>query len=640
MVIRARVSDLKAKTSEHDRVQSLREHRLVQLDRESRARARISLHFSWAPRIVRRKAAHVQLVADNKAQRAREAVEELARTQERARSVSVAVELNRAAAARREVALAQRAEDAKEAIALEAKEAKRAIARDAKDEKRARVLQRKAEQDERTARVQSQVEAEERARRAREAAEEAEAAARARIAEAAAEVEKARAREEAREAREREAARVAEEQRRREEDEALQNELKRRDAQSKADRKLGHTLAKQKRAMLAAAFPQWREAAAAVKMARSMHKLRCAEQQRCNAIIREGLKQKADNKAEARARREEKVLHEREARLQAEKAAKEALATEKAKAEAVAEKTVRAAAVAAAREAAARAKAAAAIAVAFPSSLLSSTSSPDRASPNPTTRPPLPKAPAPKEFTEADVNHASSVSFARGEQWDADYRHELTVSRMESQKAWMTETGWATNRRVWYAMGGNPLVQHQQVSQQQQDVFAATFQANCKYMERIRNLEQKRTKEGLAQKWTISVQEHADKMAALDYEHKRLQELEAEISEVETQKEERLTRYVVLREYLDGLEAATEAERRKLSAQRCEQLRKRTEGSYDVSLAVNECVLCMSEPCSHIASGCFHVIGCEPCIVQHRNCHGNVCPICKAPTTFQKMHFP
>ena len=425
------------------------------------------------------------------------------------------------------------------------------------------------------------------------------------------------------------------EQRRRDEDEALQNELKRRAAQSKADRKLENTLVKQKRAMLAAAFPQWREAAAAVKMARSVHKLRCAEQQRCNAIIREGLKKKADNKAEARARREEKVLQEREARVQADKAAKEALATEKAKVEAAAEKAVRAAAVEAAREAAARAKAAAAMAVAFPPS-----SSPERASPNPAVRPPLPKAPAPKEFTEADVNHASSVSFARGEQWDADYRHELAVARMASQNAWVTETGWATNRRVWYAMGGNALVQQQLVAQQQQDVFAATFQANCKYMERIRHLEQKSAKEGLAHKWTICVQEHADKMAALDYEQKRLLELEAEISEVETQKEERLTRYAVLREYLDGLEAATEAERRQLSAQRCEQLRKRTEGSYDVSLAVNECVLCMSEPCSHIAAGCFHVIGCEACIVQHRNCHGNFCPICKEPTTFQKMHFP
>lgn len=123
-------------------------------------------------------------------------------------------------------------------------------------------------------------------------------------------------------------------------------------------------------------------------------------------------------------------------------------------------------------------------------------------------------------------------------------------------------------------------------------------------------------------------------------EQKRLEALEAEIAEVETQREERRTRYAVLREYLDGLEAATEAERRELSAQRCAQLRNRTGSNYDANLAVNECVLCFAEPCDQIATPCNHVIGCEACVVKHRNAIGPKCPICLEPATFEKMHFP
>lgn len=159
-------------------------------------------------------------------------------------------------------------------------------------------------------------------------------------------------------------------------------------------------------------------------------------------------------------------------------------------------------------------------------------------------------------------------------------------------------------------------------------------------MQRVQQKHKDAQAQDLARRWQSSQDRHEEQLAVLDYEQKRLEALEVEINEVEKQKEARLTRYAVLREFLDELEAATEAERRVLSAQRCEQLRNRTDDAYDANLSVNECVLCMSEPCDHIASGCNHVIGCEACVVKHRNCHGNVCPICKGPTTFEKMRFP
>ena len=189
-------------------------------------------------------------------------------------------------------------------------------------------------------------------------------------------------------------------------------------------------------------------------------------------------------------------------------------------------------------------------------------------------------------------------------------------------------------------MGGAPFVAQITHARQEQDQQYARFQANFKKVQRVQQKHRDAQAQELARLWRASQDRHEEQLAVLDYEQKRLEALEAEIDEVEKQKEARLTRYAVLREFLDELEATTEAERRVLSAQRCEQLRNRTDDAYDANLSVNECVLCMSEPCDHIASGCNHVIGCEACIVKHRNCHGNVCPICKAPTTFEKMRFP
>ena len=261
--------------------------------------------------------------------------------------------------------------------------------------------------------------------------------------------------------------------------------------------------------------------------------------------------------------------------------------------------------------------------------------------PPPEPEPPSAPAPAHRTITVEDVEAASkSPPRDPTRQWYEDYNRALEHARSWSQQQWDAKMGWAAGRETWYAMGGYPFVAQMTQARQEQDQQYARFQANLKNMQRVQEKQNEAQAKYLARVWQAQQDRLEEKRAELDFEQKRVNALETEISEVEKQGEECRTRYAVLREYLDNLEAATEAERRELSAQRCEQLRMRTEGTYDANLAVNECVLCFSEPCDQIATGCNHVIGCEACVVKYRNCHGNVCPICKEPTTFQKMHFP
>ena len=261
--------------------------------------------------------------------------------------------------------------------------------------------------------------------------------------------------------------------------------------------------------------------------------------------------------------------------------------------------------------------------------------------------PPLPKEPSPAlvprrgNFNEDNVQKMGEKRCSyTSAKWDADYREALSMAQMTSRNECINETGWATNRSAWFAMGGHALVMQQELAQQQRDHHTATFHANCKHMARIRAEAHTALKKRLAERWNAQLNMEGELVAALQYEELRLRELETEIAEMEKTKEERRTRYAVLREYLDGLEAATEAERRELSAKRCAQLRNRTGNGYDASLAVDECVLCFEKPCDQIALPCSHVIGCETCVVKHRNANGPKCPICLDPATFKKMHFP
>ena len=627
VLLLAQIADEEKKLRESTEKLRQGEEKIAREKRRIAARERIAHILSRAPRFAKRRADAIARAMDDRARVAMEAEEARTRHEARARGLAIAIERNRAAVKLREKALAKRA-----------KVEQRALAQERRDAAKARSQAYKAEQAERQARIQAEVEAAERARREREAKAAAAAAEAARAAALAAEAERVRAVEEQRR---RDAdARLAAELQQKEKAAVLAAEAERarRAEQSRVERLVSQHAKELARARFAKAFALWRARARATHTAQSLLKTRQAlaesrraEQERCNAIFREGLKEVEATKAANKA----KVDREREARRRMDKAREEAAAM-----------------VAKPKPAKAPAAAAASPQSPSPSSPETvTTCSPGPASPEPpaaapaAVQPPLPKEPPPRrpphvyQRDEKDVQDAGSKRWNGSAQWDVDYREALSFATMTSQNEWLNETGWATNRSAWLSMGGHALVMQQQLAQQQRDQHTATFHANCKHMARVRAEAHTALKKRLAERWTAQLNKEAQLVAALEYEELRLRDLEVEIAEMEKTREERRTRYAVLREYLDGLEAATEEERRELSAKRCEQIRNRT-GTYDASLGVNECVFCFEKLCDHIATPCNHVVGCESCTIKHRNAKGAECPICRDPATFEKMHLP
>ena len=713
----ARILDREAATRQLEEDKARRERVVEEDGRRVAAHGCIARCVSFAPRIVRRKARHVEREArlareagDDEARKVREAGEAQARGEERARSAAVALALNRAAHARREAALEARAKVEQRALA----EARRA-------EKKKRSLQRKAEHKEREARAQAEFEAAERARKERWAAEAA-AVVQEERARAAAEAEaaregatraalemrvKARARyacpsisspalcdrmgqraletwarnglpftrallamdtslfdtslktcmvkvmpEVKREA-EQERARLLQAKAERAEASAAKRlaererqhaELERQEAQRQTDIAERDKVWNFKRAK---ALKLWRARVRATHTAQALLESRARVQAHCSAIMREhrsrlgSTPQERHTTAIGRLRQCTAAHHEAEEEAETREAMQE---------------------------------------VAGPLLLGERPVDPPRPTecmpPPALPPPPLPAEPAPapaaavprvtavaahgqEAFSVATGAPAPALAFEHRSiavaavelaskplannptrRWNEDYNRALAHARGWSQQQWDAKTGWATGRDAWFGMGGYPLVAQMTNARQEQDLQYARFQANYKNMQRVQQKQNDAQAKYLARQWQAQQDRHEEQLAVLDYEQKRLEALEAEIAEVETQREERRTRYAVLREYLDGLEAATEAERRELSAQRCAQLRNRTGSNYDANLAVNECVLCFAEPCDQIATPCNHVIGCEACVVKHRNAIGPKCPICLEPATFEKMHFP
>jgi len=698
VVTRARILDREAATRQLEEDNARRERVVEQDGRRVAAHGCIARCVSFAPRIVRRKARHVEREArlareagDDEARKVREAGEAQARGEERARSAAVAIALNRAAHARREAALEARAKVEQRAVA----EARRA-------EKKKRLLQRKAEHKEREARAQAEFEAAERARKERWAAEAA----------AVAQEERARAAAEAEAAREG-ATRAALEMRVKARacyacpsisSLALCDRMGQRALDTWARNGLPFT-----RTLLAMDTPLFdtslktcmvkvmpevkREAEQ--ERARLLQAKRLAERERQHAELERQQAQRQTDIAErdkvwnfkrakalklwrarVRATHTAQALLESRARVQAHCSAIMREATASASARLKWAKKGGAETREAMQE------------VAGPLLLGEQPVDPPRptecmpppASPPPPPLPPLPAEPAsheaqrgarlvgrqrelqrreqedlgvatgaptpalafePRKIAVEAVELASKpLAHSPTRQWNEDYNRALAHARGWSQQQWDTKTGWATGRDAWFGMGGYPFVAQMTNARQEQDLQYARFQANYKNMQRVQQKQNDAQARFLARQWQAQQDRHEEQLAVLDYEQKRLEALEVEIAEVEKQGEERRTRYAVLREYLDGLEAATEAERRELSAQRCAQLRNRTGTNYDANLAVNECVLCFAEPCDQIATPCHHVIGCEACVVKQRNAIGPKCPICLEPATFEKMHFP
>ena len=255
--------------------------------------------------------------------------------------------------------------------------------------------------------------------------------------------------------------------------------------------------------------------------------------------------------------------------------------------------------------------------------------------------PPLPPPVPVTKITEADVKKASNApSYHPTRQWLDDYQFAHEHARGWSEKQWDTKSGWAAGRDSWYEMGGWTLVQQMTTAKQKQDAEYATFQANFKYTQRVQHAQNKAQVQYLARAWQEAQNRHDEKVAMLDGEKKRLEEINAKIAQVAHQTSLVIDRAAARMMQLDEFEAATEAQRATLSAQLCERLRNRPDAGPGVSISVDECCLCLDAACTHISSACMHVIGCESCCIKHRNRHGNICPICNAQTTFEEMHFP
>ena len=188
-------------------------------------------------------------------------------------------------------------------------------------------------------------------------------------------------------------------------------------------------------------------------------------------------------------------------------------------------------------------------------------------------------------------------------------------------------------------IGGWNLVNQQTQARQQHDVQLANFHANFKLQQRIQHAQLKQSKHALAIAWKSSVQRFNDKMAELDIQRAKLEEMDGRGAELERECVRMRDRVQARKMQLDFDAEAAATEQAGLSAELCERLRNRPAAGPGVSPAVDECVLCMNKNCTHIARACFHVIGCEDCC-EELNRQNKPCPICQTPTTFTLMRLP
>jgi len=646
VLLRAQISDAQEKLSEMLEENARTVAAMEASSGRLKAAACIAQILSRAPRFAKRRADAVARAECDRARTAKEAEESRKRHEARARSLAIAIAYNRAAVKRREEALAKRAKVEQRALLQERREASKA-----------RSQAYKAEVAQRNARIREEAEAAERARLEREAKAKATRA-----------VEEARAAEEQRrrdadaklaaEVQEREKAAVlaAEADRARQKEKAAAEaaraastavEAEKEDADVRHSRsRRCRLLRKAANFLRAKAIKLWRARVEATKKVEA----RRVTQEHCNAIF---MGRKNYKKMNPQRRLAYRLRAERGELLHDEDHCSPSWTSSPVPDEGVpplASPT-------------ASNKTLSPLPLPSPPQPEAPDSPPPPAAPPPPPAappppppppPPLPPASAPasapapaptpapahRTITAEDVEAASApLRYHPVRQWQDDYNKAHAHARAWSQQQWDTKTGWATGRDEWYVVGGYPYVAQMTQARQEQDVQYARFQANFKHMQRLQQKQHEGQVKHLARTWQIQQDRYEEKLAELDFEQKRVEELEAEIAEIEKQREDRRTRYAVLREYLDGLEAATEQERRELSAKRCEQIRNRT-GTYDVSLGVNECVFCFEKLCDHIATPCNHVIGCEACTIKHRNAKGSLCPICCTPATFEKMHLP
>ena len=647
VLLRAREADQQAELDEAK--EALRQMQ----EEQALTERRIALYkctarlLSWAPRFVRRKAVRVQRRMDEqareareKAREAREKAEAKARAEQRARGIATAIELNRAAIKRRDAAPARRAEEQKRWAKAVAKEAADQRAK----EKHERVSKYKAEQEERAAALKVEAEEAERARVAREAKRVAEAAAQARIAAAAAAVERQRQQAEwvaAAQVKEAEMRRQREERRlhqvlvHQREAARIAEEAAKAEHFSRCNAILRENRERIERTKKSST---WNEAE---EKWDSGEQERRRVQREAARIAEEAAKVEREERRAARERQAEREREEEEAMARADK--EEAMAW--AEGEVVANRE-RAAMVNALRllqcpirksRRARRASAASRRAVLRAFSWWRK-STPKPVPPPPSPPPPLPNQAAPESDEELVDRHSARPN-ATGVTWQQDYQDALTHAQQESQRQLYHKCGWASGYDSWFVIGGWNLVNQQTQARQQHDVQLANFHANFKLQQRIQHAQLKQSKHALAIAWKSSVQRFNDKMAELDIQRAKLEEMDGRGAELERECVRMRDRVQARKMQLDFDAEAAATEQAGLSAELCERLRNRPAAGPGVSPAVDECVLCMNKNCTHIARACFHVIGCEDCC-EELNRQNKPCPICQTPTTFTLMRLP
>ena len=242
-------------------------------------------------------------------------------------------------------------------------------------------------------------------------------------------------------------------------------------------------------------------------------------------------------------------------------------------------------------------------------------------------------------------------------QWHRDYRRELARVQADSKMQWDTGTGWAAGAHtLWHAFGGQEYVNARVRERQQWDAQCATFWANSKHMDRVRQRQRevvdetnRRALKETAEKYMAQLEdkkaEHGIAMHSQMEAWKRALQAEerkheAKQSAAEADFEAKLETITSQNASLDAFEAENHTLLRERANLFCGRLRARLR-AHEPNAATSrlapkhECVVCFDATCTHLATACGHVIGCGACCASL-----TACPICCATTTFVEMRFP
>jgi hypothetical protein len=191
---------------------------------------------------------------------------------------------------------------------------------------------------------------------------------------------------------------------------------------------------------------------------------------------------------------------------------------------------------------------------------------------------------------------------------------------------------------------------------QKWDVQCATFLANSRHMDRVRQrqrevvddanrrelkeaadsylaqLEDKKAEHGIAMHTRMEVWKRALQAEQASHEAKQ--------RAVEADFQAKLDTITTQNASLDAFESENHTLVRERANLFCGRLRARLrahEPNAETSRLApkHECVVCLDAICTHVATTCGHVIGCGACCASL-----TACPICCATTTFVEMRFP